>query len=78
MTDIKDDPLPLVSSRVKKPSTTTSQTCMSRETNELRKKVSASCEQLIWDFFEGGGQVVIYDANNGTDAESTTYVGREI
>lgn len=26
------------------------------------------CEQLIWDFFEGGGQVVIYDANNGSKA----------
>lgn len=24
------------------------------------------CEKLIWDFFESGGQVVIYDANNGT------------
>ena len=24
------------------------------------------CEALIWDFFEKGGQVVIYDANNGT------------
>jgi 6-phosphofructo-2-kinase/fructose-2,6-biphosphatase 4 len=23
---------------------------------------------LIWDYFEGGGQVVIYDANNGTKA----------
>lgn len=33
---------------------------------ELRKKVSDGCEQLIWDFFESGGQVVIYDANNGT------------
>ncbi|KAG5642084.1 hypothetical protein DXG03_003637 [Asterophora parasitica] len=40
----------------------------STETQELRKKVSAGCEQLIWDFFEGGGQVVIYDANNGTKA----------
>lgn len=24
------------------------------------------CEQMIQDFFDGGGQVVIYDANNGT------------
>lgn len=24
------------------------------------------CERQIWDFFEKGGQVVIYDANNGT------------
>ncbi|KAG6845106.1 hypothetical protein H0H87_000805 [Tephrocybe sp. NHM501043] len=40
----------------------------SPETQELRKKVSAGCEKLIWDFFEGGGQVVIYDANNGTKA----------
>lgn len=38
----------------------------SAETNALRKKVSDGCEQLIWEFFEGGGQVVIYDANNGT------------
>lgn len=38
----------------------------STETMELRKKVSDGCEKLIWDFFEGGGQVVIYDANNGT------------
>ena len=34
----------------------------------LRKKVSDGCEKLIWDFFEGGGQFVIYDANNGTRA----------
>ncbi|KAL4071426.1 histidine phosphatase superfamily [Scleroderma yunnanense] len=37
----------------------------SPETMALRKKVSDGCENLIWDFFEGGGQVVIYDANNG-------------
>lgn len=36
------------------------------ETMALRKRVSDGCEKLIWDFFEGGGQVVIYDANNGT------------
>lgn len=34
----------------------------------LRKKVSDGCEQLIWDCFANGGQVVIYDANNGTKA----------
>ncbi|KAI0322846.1 bifunctional 6-phosphofructo-2-kinase/fructose-2,6-bisphosphate 2-phosphatase [Amylostereum chailletii] len=38
----------------------------SQETEELRKTVSAGCEKMIWDFFDGGGQVVIYDANNGT------------
>lgn len=38
----------------------------SSETLELRAKVVAGCEQLIWDFFDSGGQVVIYDANNGT------------
>ena len=38
----------------------------SPETNALRQKVSQGCEKLIWDYFEGGGQVVIYDANNGT------------
>ncbi|KAH9941581.1 bifunctional 6-phosphofructo-2-kinase/fructose-2,6-bisphosphate 2-phosphatase [Epithele typhae] len=36
------------------------------ETLQLRQKVMESCEQLIWDFFNSGGQVVIYDANNGT------------
>ncbi|KXN86512.1 hypothetical protein AN958_09984 [Leucoagaricus sp. SymC.cos] len=40
----------------------------SPETEKLRKGVSDSCEELIWDFFESGGQVVIYDANNGTRA----------
>jgi 6-phosphofructo-2-kinase/fructose-2,6-biphosphatase 4 len=34
----------------------------------LRKKTSDGCERLIWDFFEQGGQVIIYDANNGTRA----------
>jgi 6-phosphofructo-2-kinase/fructose-2,6-biphosphatase 4 len=34
--------------------------------------VLAGCEQLIWDFFNGGGQVVIYDANNGTRAARQT------
>jgi 6-phosphofructo-2-kinase/fructose-2,6-biphosphatase 4 len=31
----------------------------------LRQKVMEGCEQLIWDFFNSGGQCVIYDANNG-------------
>ena len=38
----------------------------------LRKKVQDGCEKLIWDFFEGGGQVVIYDANNGRKATRQT------
>ncbi|KAH7886847.1 6-phosphofructo-2-kinase-domain-containing protein [Phlebopus sp. FC_14] len=38
----------------------------SPETMALRKMVSDGCERQIWSFFEGGGQVVIYDANNGT------------
>ncbi|KAF9528686.1 cytoplasmic protein [Crepidotus variabilis] len=37
----------------------------SPETIALRKKISEGCEKLIWEFFESGGQVVIYDANNG-------------
>ncbi|KAF8903376.1 6-phosphofructo-2-kinase-domain-containing protein [Gymnopilus junonius] len=40
----------------------------SPETMALRKKVQEGCERLIWEFFEGGGQVVIYDANNGQKA----------
>ncbi|KAJ3568262.1 hypothetical protein NP233_g5828 [Leucocoprinus birnbaumii] len=40
----------------------------SDETEKLRKSVAEGCEQLIWDFFDSGGQVVIYDANNGTRA----------
>lgn len=38
----------------------------SPETIKLREKVLEGCEQQIWDFFDAGGQVVIYDANNGT------------
>ncbi|KAG1760776.1 6-phosphofructo-2-kinase-domain-containing protein [Suillus occidentalis] len=38
----------------------------SPETMGLRKMVSDGCEKLIEDFFEAGGQVVIYDANNGS------------
>lgn len=37
----------------------------SPETIELRQKVLDGCEQLIWEFFNAGGQCVIYDANNG-------------
>ncbi len=33
---------------------------------QLRQKIADGCEQLIWDFFNAGGQVIIYDANNGT------------
>jgi 6-phosphofructo-2-kinase / fructose-2,6-biphosphatase 4 len=35
----------------------------------LRAKISGGCEQLMWEFFDAGGQVVIYDANNGTRAK---------
>lgn len=38
----------------------------SPQTEALRRNVKLGCEALIWDFFEKGGQVVIYDANNGT------------
>ncbi|EPS93408.1 hypothetical protein FOMPIDRAFT_76025 [Fomitopsis schrenkii] len=38
----------------------------SPETIALRKRISDGCEQLIWDFFNAKGQVLIYDANNGT------------
>jgi 6-phosphofructo-2-kinase/fructose-2,6-biphosphatase 4 len=38
----------------------------SPETMALRKMVSDGCEKLIENFFESGGQVVIYDANNGS------------
>jgi len=31
--------------------------------------VAEGCEKLIWNFFDGGGQVVIYDANNGSRAQ---------
>ncbi|KAF8330106.1 bifunctional 6-phosphofructo-2-kinase fructose-2,6-bisphosphate 2-phosphatase [Amanita rubescens] len=40
----------------------------SPETLQLRKTVADGCEKLIWNFFDGGGQVVIYDANNGSRA----------
>ncbi|KAL6300390.1 bifunctional 6-phosphofructo-2-kinase/fructose-2,6-bisphosphate 2-phosphatase [Sparassis latifolia] len=38
----------------------------SPETVALRKTVLDGCEKLVWDFFNAGGQVVIYDANNGS------------
>ncbi|KIY47392.1 bifunctional 6-phosphofructo-2-kinase/fructose-2,6-bisphosphate 2-phosphatase [Fistulina hepatica ATCC 64428] len=44
----------------------------SAETEALRKKTSEGCEKLIWDFFHNGGQVVVYDANNGTRAARQT------
>ncbi|KAF9449831.1 bifunctional 6-phosphofructo-2-kinase/fructose-2,6-bisphosphate 2-phosphatase [Macrolepiota fuliginosa MF-IS2] len=37
----------------------------SSDTEVMRRKVGEGCEKLIWEFFESGGQVVIYDANNG-------------
>ena len=41
----------------------------SEETKRLRAKVSEGCEDAIQKFFEKqNGQVVIYDANNGTRA----------
>jgi 6-phosphofructo-2-kinase/fructose-2,6-biphosphatase 4 len=36
------------------------------ETIQLRTKIQTGCEQQIFEFFDAGGQVVIYDANNGT------------
>ncbi|KZP27038.1 bifunctional 6-phosphofructo-2-kinase/fructose-2,6-bisphosphate 2-phosphatase [Athelia psychrophila] len=44
----------------------------SAETIKLRQTVSGGCEKLIWEYFEGGSQVVIYDANNGTKAARQT------
>lgn len=38
----------------------------SEATNALRRKIRGEIEDQIWDFFSvQGGQVVIYDANNG-------------
>jgi len=38
----------------------------SPETEELRRSIKVGCEAQIREFFDKGGQVVIYDANNGT------------
>jgi 6-phosphofructo-2-kinase/fructose-2,6-biphosphatase 4 len=39
----------------------------SEETLALRNKIKEGIEDQVWDFFTTqGGQVVIYDANNGT------------
>jgi 6-phosphofructo-2-kinase / fructose-2,6-biphosphatase 4 len=40
----------------------------SAKTEELRKKISNDCENTIWNAFEQGTQIIIYDANNGTKA----------
>ncbi|KAK2462996.1 hypothetical protein APHAL10511_004983 [Amanita phalloides] len=48
----------------------------SPETLTLRKTVAEGCEKLIWSFFDAGGQVVIYDANNGTRAQRQVYAER--
>lgn len=38
----------------------------SKETQELRQRIRDGIESQVWDFFTTqGGQVVIYDANNG-------------
>ena len=38
----------------------------SEDTNALRRRIKTELEEQIWDFFTvHGGQVVIYDANNG-------------
>lgn len=42
---------------------------MSEQTTALRHKIKEELEDQIWDFFTvQGGQVVIYDANNGSVA----------
>ena len=43
----------------------------SDESIALRKQVADACEDTIQKFFDGGGQVVIYDANNGVKANRT-------
>jgi hypothetical protein len=43
----------------------------SEESIALRKQVADACEDTIQKFFDGGGQVVIYDANNGVKANRT-------
>lgn len=43
----------------------------SEESIALRKQVADACEDAIQRFFDGGGQVVVYDANNGVKANRT-------
>lgn len=43
----------------------------SEESIALRKQVADACEDTIQKFFDGGGQVVVYDANNGVKANRT-------
>lgn len=43
----------------------------SDESIALRQQVADSCEDTIQKFFDGGVQVVIYDANNGVKANRT-------
>ena len=40
----------------------------SPETEALRKKILSDFDDTVIDFFNQGGQVVIYDANNGLQA----------
>lgn len=40
----------------------------SAATIALRQQVADACENMISGYFDGGGQVVIYDANNGSRA----------
>jgi len=40
----------------------------SASTIALRKQVADACEQMITDIFDRGGQVIVYDANNGSIA----------
>jgi 6-phosphofructo-2-kinase/fructose-2,6-biphosphatase 4 len=47
-------------------SSLTSPAPRSEATNALRRRIKTEIEDQIWDFFTvQGGQVVIYDANNG-------------
>lgn len=43
----------------------------SEESIALRQQVADSCEDSIQKFFDSGGQVVVYDANNGVKANRT-------
>jgi 6-phosphofructo-2-kinase/fructose-2,6-biphosphatase 4 len=55
-----------VSSTSRNDSLTRGSAPRSEPTNVLRKRIKAELEDQIWDFFTvQGGQVVIYDANNG-------------